>query len=195
VAVAGKTVYVADLKGVGHAINLADGKKQWALDLGTDHAVNSPPPTVGDPPQPLTSWLSDRPISPDLAPDFANPETGSSAPTDGDGLVGVAGGLLDDFWLPAVDGGASGSGSGSAAICRTLSGPFELIVIDTLHDAASVARDIASALLLLAPGGLVAFHDYPDPTWPEVRRVVDEHANRLGWKRTAQADFLGVFRM
>jgi hypothetical protein len=57
-----------------------------------------------------------------------------------------------------------------------------------------VARDIASALPLLAPCGLLAFHDYPDPGWPDVRRVVDEHARRLGWKRVAQADFLGVFR-
>jgi hypothetical protein len=43
-------------------------------------------------------------------------------------------------------------------------------------------------------GGLLAFHDYPDPGWPDVRRVVDDHARRLGWQRTAQADFLGVFR-
>jgi hypothetical protein len=83
----------------------------------------------------------------------------------------------------------------AAEVCRTLSGPFDLIFIDTLHDAESVARDIASALPLLAPGGLLAFHDYPDPGWPDVRRVVDDHARRLGWQRTAQADFLGVFRV
>ena len=49
-------------------------------------------------------------------------------------------------------------------------------------------------LPLLAPGGLLAFHDYPDPGWPDVRGVVDEHAARLGWRRTAQAHFLGAFR-
>jgi outer membrane protein assembly factor BamB len=34
VAVAGETVYAADLNGVIHAINLADGKPQWKLDVG-----------------------------------------------------------------------------------------------------------------------------------------------------------------
>jgi hypothetical protein len=80
------------------------------------------------------------------------------------------------------------------AVCGHLSGPFGLIFIDTLHDAESVRRDIASALPLLGVGGLLAFHDYPNPGWPDVRRVVDEHARRLGWERLAQAGFLGVFR-
>jgi hypothetical protein len=78
-------------------------------------------------------------------------------------------------------------------VCRNLTGKFGLAFIDTLHDAASVERDIAGVLPLLTPGGLLAFHDYPDPGWPDVRRVVDDHARRLGWKRVAQADFLGVF--
>jgi outer membrane protein assembly factor BamB len=34
VAVAGETVYAADLNGVVHAISLADGKGQWKLDVG-----------------------------------------------------------------------------------------------------------------------------------------------------------------
>lgn len=79
-------------------------------------------------------------------------------------------------------------------VCQGLRGKFDLAFIDTLHDAASVERDIASALRLLEPNGLLAFHDYPDPGWPDVRRVVDEHALRLGWKRIAQSDFLGVFK-
>jgi hypothetical protein len=82
----------------------------------------------------------------------------------------------------------------AAAVCLSLNEPFDLVFIDTLHDAASVEADIASALRLLEPGGLLAFHDYPDPAFPDVRAVVDEHARRLGWKRIAQADFLGVFR-
>jgi hypothetical protein len=81
------------------------------------------------------------------------------------------------------------------AVCRHLTGPFGLIFIDTLHDAESVRRDIASALPLLGVGGLLAFHDYPNPGWPDVRRVVDEHARRFGWERLAQAGFLGVFRV
>ncbi|MFO0822029.1 MAG: class I SAM-dependent methyltransferase [Gemmataceae bacterium] len=79
-------------------------------------------------------------------------------------------------------------------VCRGLSGTFDLAFIDALHDAASVERYIASALPLLKPNGLIAFHDYPDPGWPDVRRVVDEHARRLKWKRMAQADFLGCFQ-
>jgi predicted O-methyltransferase YrrM len=82
----------------------------------------------------------------------------------------------------------------AGAVCRNLTGPFELAFIDTLHDAASVERDITSALALLTPGGLLAFHDYPNPGWPDVRKVVDDHARRLGWKRIGQADFLGIFQ-
>jgi predicted O-methyltransferase YrrM len=79
-------------------------------------------------------------------------------------------------------------------VCPTLDESFRLVFIDTLHDAASVERDIAAALPLLSPGWLIAFHDYPDPGWPDVRKVVDGYAQRFGWTRVAQADFLGVFR-
>ena len=79
-------------------------------------------------------------------------------------------------------------------VCQRLTGLFGLIVIDTLPAAACLQRDITSALPLLEPGGLLAFPNYPDPRWPDVRRVVDEHACRLGWKRVSQADFLGIFR-
>ena len=83
----------------------------------------------------------------------------------------------------------------AAEVCRDLAGErFDLGFIDTGHDAASVERDIASVLPLLAPGGVLVFHDYPDPGWPDVRRVVDAHAARRGWKRTAQAGYLGVFQ-
>jgi hypothetical protein len=71
---------------------------------------------------------------------------------------------------------------------------FGLAFVDTEHDAASVQRDLELAVRVLEPGGLLAVHDYPDPSWPEVRMVVDEFAARLGWKRIAQADYLGVFR-
>lgn len=79
-------------------------------------------------------------------------------------------------------------------VCSQLTGRFGLAFINLLHDAASVTRSIASVLPLLKPNGLLAFHDYPDPVWPQVRHVVDEHVRRLGWKRVAQAGFLGVFR-
>ena len=78
-------------------------------------------------------------------------------------------------------------------VCRGLSGRFGLVFIDTLHDAASVERDIAAALPLLEADGLLAFHDYPDPGWPDVRRVVDDYARRDGWRRVGQVGFLGCF--
>ena len=83
---------------------------------------------------------------------------------------------------------------GVAEVCRALPGGFDLALIDGEHDAASVTSDIAAALPLLAPGGRLAFHDYPDPGWPEVRRTVDDHAQRLGWRRIAQEGYLAIFQ-
>ena len=71
---------------------------------------------------------------------------------------------------------------------------FDLIFVDTEHDAKSLTRDIEIALQLLKPGGQLAFHDYPDPGWPEVRQVVDAYASRLKWRRIEQADYVGVFQ-
>lgn len=79
-------------------------------------------------------------------------------------------------------------------ICRALDRRFDMAFVDTLHDAQSVRRDIDALLPLLQPRALIAFHDYPDPGWPEVRPVVDDYARRLGWTRIAQADYLGVFQ-
>ncbi len=41
-AVVGDVVYVADLKGVVHAIDLKSGSLKWMLDLGADPAVKAP---------------------------------------------------------------------------------------------------------------------------------------------------------
>jgi hypothetical protein len=62
------------------------------------------------------------------------------------------------------------------------------------RDAAGLTRDLDAALRLVAPGGLLAIQNYPDPAWPDVRKVVDEYAKRQGWKRVSQADYLGVFQ-
>jgi predicted O-methyltransferase YrrM len=70
---------------------------------------------------------------------------------------------------------------------------FDLVFMDTDPDESSVRRAIEASLPLLAADGLLAFHDYPDPGWPDVRRVVDEYTGRFGWRRIAQADFLGIF--
>lgn len=58
---------------------------------------------------------------------------------------------------------------------------YDLIFIDGAHDAEAVREDVATARRLLAPGGLVAFHDYrlyPNEAvdgWdPGVTQVVNE---------------------
>src|SRR5262249_45742213 len=49
VAVTEKAVYAADLKGVVHAIGLADGKKLWTLDLAADPATKVAAMVYGSP--------------------------------------------------------------------------------------------------------------------------------------------------
>jgi Methyltransferase domain len=51
--------------------------------------------------------------------------------------------------------------------------PISLLVIDRLHDYASVATDFAQFQAHLVVGGLVAFHDYAD-YFPGVRAWVDQ---------------------
>jgi len=72
---------------------------------------------------------------------------------------------------------------------------FDLVFVDTEPDELRVNRAIEAALPLLARDRLLAFHDYPDPGCPAVRRVVDDYAARFGWRRIAQADFLGIFKI
>jgi hypothetical protein len=79
-------------------------------------------------------------------------------------------------------------------IASCLEERFDLVFVDIEHDESSVKRDIEAALPLLERGGLLAFHDYPNPGYPGVRRVVDDYAGRFRWRRIAQADFLGVFK-
>ncbi len=56
----------------------------------------------------------------------------------------------------------------------TLGGGFDLVFIDGDHGYDSAAADVANALELLAPGGLIAMHDYKHPSHPGIERVVDE---------------------
>lgn len=53
-------------------------------------------------------------------------------------------------------------------------GEFDVIFIDGLHDAESVREDIRLALLRLAPGGLLAFHDYEASEHPGIAVAVNE---------------------
>jgi hypothetical protein len=72
---------------------------------------------------------------------------------------------------------------------------FEFVFVGSgFEDARELGRRVEAAAAAVQPGGLVAVIDYPDPCRPEVREVVDAHACRLGWRRTAQVNFLAVFR-
>jgi predicted O-methyltransferase YrrM len=55
---------------------------------------------------------------------------------------------------------------------------FDLVFIDGAHDFDSVTLDIAAAERLLAPGGLIAFHDYRRPIDPQVTAAVDAYLAR-----------------
>ena len=58
-----------------------------------------------------------------------------------------------------------------------IEGEFDFVFIDGAHDAESVKADIAKALDVLAPDGLIAFHDY-DTTDPGVVAAVNEFIER-----------------
>jgi predicted O-methyltransferase YrrM len=70
--------------------------------------------------------------------------------------------------------------------------PIAFLLVDGLHDYATVARDFAHFEPWLAPGALVAFHDYAD-YFPGVRRRVDE-LRADGYRLVARAGSLVVLR-
>lgn len=70
---------------------------------------------------------------------------------------------------------------------------IDLLVVDGLHDYASVAQDFYSFEGMLARGALAAFHDYAD-YFPGVRRLVDELLDDPNWTEVAQAGTLKLLR-
>lgn len=60
----------------------------------------------------------------------------------------------------------------TAPVAESL-GPFDLVFIDGAHDRESVESDIARARELLAPGGVIALHDYGSPFDPGVAEAAD----------------------
>jgi hypothetical protein len=82
-----------------------------------------------------------------------------------------------------------------ATLSGTQYGPFDLIFIDGAHDAASIRADVETALPLLAPSGLLAFHDFGEENHPDVQPTVDALAFQHGWKRVRQVERLAVFRV
>lgn len=81
------------------------------------------------------------------------------------------------------------------SLVSSCGGPFTACLIDADHDRHNVAADIATALPVLAPGALIAFHDYDDPAHPDVGPTVDEAAARHGWRLLERADHLAVFAL
>lgn len=51
---------------------------------------------------------------------------------------------------------------------------FDFIFLDGDHRHSAVADDIRNALTCLRPGGVLAGHDFDHPTWPGVRRAVED---------------------
>lgn len=69
--------------------------------------------------------------------------------------------------------------------------PIALLVIDGLHDYASVAADFHHFAAWLQRGGLVAFHDYAD-YFPGVKQLVNELVSQAGYRLVSQAKSLVV---
>jgi predicted O-methyltransferase YrrM len=69
----------------------------------------------------------------------------------------------------------------------------DLLLIDGLHDYASVAHDFYAFEAWLEPGALVAFHDYAD-YFPGVRAFVDELLAGDEWQEVAQARSMKLLR-
>jgi predicted O-methyltransferase YrrM len=80
-------------------------------------------------------------------------------------------------------------------LCKELSGFFGLGLINAEEDPESLHRKLEVLLPKLERGSLVAIHNYPDPKWPHIRKIVDEFFTKHEWKRTAQAGYLGVFQV
>jgi predicted O-methyltransferase YrrM len=72
-------------------------------------------------------------------------------------------------------------------------GKYHLIYIDGAHDLASVADDVARALPLLGPDGLLVFHDYRSVPDPGVTLAVDALVAR-GARLVKTVDSLAVVR-
>lgn len=58
--------------------------------------------------------------------------------------------------------------------------PRDFIFIDGAHDYASVKADTDLAHALLAPGGIIAWHDYQMPTNPAVTKLIHEINDKPG---------------
>lgn len=78
----------------------------------------------------------------------------------------VASGRVVPIQMPFVEAAPS--------LHAVLGGAADLVFLDGDHRYEAVLADIDAALPLLRPGGILAGHDYSHPSWPGVKRAVDE---------------------
>ena len=59
--------------------------------------------------------------------------------------------------------------------------PFlDFVFFDGLHEAEQLKKDIENYVPLIKNGGIIAFHDYNHPTFPELSPVIDDFAMKQG---------------
>jgi hypothetical protein len=71
--------------------------------------------------------------------------------------------------------------------------PVALVLVDGSHDKLSVEDDIRAWADLVADMGIMAFDDYGNDRWPDVKAVVDRQMTN-GWERLGQRGSLIAFR-
>ncbi len=73
--------------------------------------------------------------------------------------------------------------------------PIGLLHIDASHDYESCAADYRIWARHVVPGGWMAIHDYRNPSWPDVERVIEEIIRPSGlWVDEVVADTLYTAR-
>ena len=61
----------------------------------------------------------------------------------------------------------------SHKVAKTWNGVIRLLFIDGEHEYSALELDCAAWLPFMHTDGIVVFHDYADPSWPEVAQFVD----------------------
>lgn len=70
--------------------------------------------------------------------------------------------------------------------------PIDFLLVDACHDDGGILSDLANWLPKVKSGGVVAFDDYFNDDYPDIRRRVEEKT--AGWKDIGQAGFLLIKR-
>lgn len=73
---------------------------------------------------------------------------------------------------------------------KDLQSPFALVFIDADHTYEAVRHDFSLAQAWLAPGGIIALHDFSNEDYAGVTRVVGEALGSGGWRLVGLVDTL-----